>query len=104
MKADNAYEQGNLSARILEKQNRLRLSQVFYSVVLLFKDSRSEAASPTRRHCQRDFDTPTSRLPEARPRWREYYGALRSTLSSVSPFTPTSSSFSRVALLSARAH
>jgi succinate-acetate transporter protein len=62
------------SARILEKQNSLQMSQVFSesrihrSPVLLFKDSISEAAFARQRCSQADHDTFRSRRSEARPR------------------------------------
>jgi hypothetical protein len=63
-------------ARILEKQNSLRMSQIFSCIRTIvirwfcfFKDSPSEAASPRRRCSQPDLDTPTPRRSEARLRW-----------------------------------
>src|SRR4029077_13174497 len=63
-------------ARILEKQNSLRMSQIFSCIRTIvirwfcfFKDSPSEAASPRRRCSQAYLDTPTPRRSEARLRW-----------------------------------
>jgi len=61
-------------ARILEKQNRLQMSQVLFrgprsrhQVVLLFKDSR-EAAESRRCQAERGLPAIASRWSEARPR------------------------------------
>jgi hypothetical protein len=69
---------GKISAvptRILEKQNRLQMSQVLFlgpginhQVALLFKDSKSEAAASRRCHAERVLPTIASRWSEARPR------------------------------------
>ena len=62
-------------SRILEKQNRLQMSQVFFRVRALiirwfcFSRILSEAASPKRRRSQRNLNSLTSRRSEARACW-----------------------------------